>query len=89
MIRSERIREGLLVHAEGRLDSSTAEGFRMAVVAQIEAGDRAAVIDLAADCFCQQCGVARPADDSQVSRYRGASLLSQFRGSGGIHIEWV
>ena len=57
MIRSERIGEGLLVHAEGRLDSSTAEGFRMAVVAQIEVGDRVAVIDLAAIDFVSSAGL--------------------------------
>ena len=57
MIRSERIRKGLLVYAEGRLDSSTAEGFRMAVVAQIKAGDQAVVIDLAAVTFVSSAGL--------------------------------
>lgn len=57
MIRYERTRGGLIITVEGQLNSSTAEGFRAAAIEQIEAEDRAVVIDLAAITFVSSAGL--------------------------------
>ena len=57
MIQAEHIREGLLIAVQGRLDSSTAEEFRKAVLSEISAADRVIVLDLADVTFVSSAGL--------------------------------
>lgn len=57
MIKTEKTAEGLLIIAEGRLDSSTSEAFRKAVFEEIAEEAKPIVIDLAAVTFISSAGL--------------------------------
>ena len=57
MLQTRQTEAGLLIVVEGRIDSSTAEGFKDAVLAEVGAEPQAVVLDLAAVVFVSSAGL--------------------------------
>ena len=57
MLTAERGKEGLVIRVCGRIDSATADDFRRGVVAELGAGDRAVIVDLASVDFVSSAGL--------------------------------
>ena len=57
MLTAERVKESLVIRVCGRLDSATADEFRRGVIAELDSGDRAVVVDLASVDFVSSAGL--------------------------------
>lgn len=57
MFRSQQTEAGLLIVVEGRIDATTAEGFKNAVLSEVREEDPAVVLDLAAVVFVSSAGL--------------------------------
>jgi anti-anti-sigma factor len=57
MLRSQQTEAGLLIAVEGRIDSTTAEGFKDAVLSEVREEGQIVVLDLAAVVFVSSAGL--------------------------------